>query len=230
MMRIRMFRAVALSIWCGLAQAQYFDAETGLHYNNARYYDPKAGRSISADRKSVAKHVQRWQENMGSPVRLPLEINPYVYVANNPLKYIDPSGLDAIVAFYPGGVTHIGIGINTTNTVGLYPKIRKTRVAFCASVPGAVLSDPIFQADVLDRSRTIRIKTTPAQDKRMQFVINRLHEGGVDTPSYNLCGNQCTAFVRQVLEAGEIYAPNDIILPSSLFDNLNDTYGNQNEK
>lgn len=208
----------------------YRDSETGLYYNWFRYYDPKSGRWITADRMSVAWHVERWQANMGSTTRLPLEINPYVYVANNPLKYIDPSGLDAIVAFYPGGVTHIGIGINTTNTVGLYPKIRKTRVAFCASAPGAVLSDPIFQADVIKRSRTIRIKTTPAQDKRMQFVINRLQEGGVDTPSYNLCGNQCTAFVRRVLQAGGIYAPTDIILPSSLFDYLNDTYGNQNEQ
>ncbi len=230
MISIRVFLAVILSMWCALTQAQYFDAETGLHYNGTRYYDPKIGRGISADRKSVTEHVRRWQANMGSPTRLPLEINPYVYVANNPLKYIDPSGLDAIVAFYPGGVTHIGIGINTTNTVGFYPKLRKTRVAFCASVPGAVLSDPTFQTDVLERSRTIRIKTTPAQDKRMQFVINRLQEGGVDTPSYNLCGNQCTAFARQILEAGGIYAPNDIILPSSLFDYLNDTYGNQNEQ
>ena len=193
-----------------------------------------AARFLSADPMGVVEHVQRYQDGLRKPVpsawHVPLEINPYVAVVNNPLKYIDPSGLDAIVAFYPGGVTHIGIGINTPNTVGFYPKIRETRVAFCASAPGAVLSDPIFQTDVLERSRTIRIKTTAAQDRRMQFVINRLQEGGVDTPSYNLCGNQCTAFVRQVLQAGGTYAPNNIILPSSLFDYLNDTYGNQNEQ
>jgi RHS repeat-associated protein len=229
MKTVRVLLVMGLSVWSTVTSAQYFDAETGLHYNGARYYDPKIGRGISADRKSVAEHVQRWQTNMGSPYRIPLEINSYVYVANNPLKYIDPSGLDAIVAFYPGGVTHIGIGINTPNTVGLYPKIRKTRVAFCASAPGAVLSDPTFQADVIERSQTVRIKTTPDQDKRMQFVINRLQEGGVDTPPYNLCGNQCTAFVSQVLQAGGIYTPNDIVLPSSLFDYLNDAYGNQNE-
>ena len=226
---VRVLLVIGLSVWNTVTSAQYFDAETGLHYNGARYYDPKIGRGISADRKSVAEHVQRWQINMGSPYRVPLEINPYVYVANNPLKYIDPSGLDAIVTFYPGGVTHIGVGINTPNTVGFYPKIRKTRVAFCASAPGAVLSDPIFQADVIEHAQTVRIQTTPAQDKRMQFVINRLQEGGVDTPPYNLCGNQCTAFVRQVLQAGDIYSPNDIVLPSSLFDYLNDTYGNLNE-
>jgi RHS repeat-associated protein len=69
----------------------YADAETGLYYWGARYYDPKTGRGIQPDGMSVAEHVQRWQANMRSPTRLPLEINPYVYVANNPLKWIDRS-------------------------------------------------------------------------------------------------------------------------------------------
>ena len=70
----------------------YADQETGLYYWGARYYDPRTGRGISADPTSVAKHVQRWQENPGAPDQLPLEINPYVYVANNPLRWIDPDG------------------------------------------------------------------------------------------------------------------------------------------
>jgi RHS repeat-associated protein len=70
----------------------YSDSETGLYYWYSRYYDPKTGRGISPDRMSVAEHVQRWQANMGSTTRLPLEINPYAYVANNPLRWIDPKG------------------------------------------------------------------------------------------------------------------------------------------
>ncbi|MDC6117325.1 RHS repeat-associated core domain-containing protein [Serratia rubidaea] len=30
-------------------QGQYFDAETGLHYNRYRYYDPQTGSYISQD-------------------------------------------------------------------------------------------------------------------------------------------------------------------------------------
>jgi len=30
-------------------QGQYFDEETGLHYNRFRYYDPRCGRFINQD-------------------------------------------------------------------------------------------------------------------------------------------------------------------------------------
>ncbi len=55
---------------------QYFDVETGLHYNWNRYYDPETGRYMRVD-----------------PVGEGL--NLYLYVQNNPLKYIDPRGLTA---------------------------------------------------------------------------------------------------------------------------------------
>ena len=70
----------------------YSDSETGLYYWGARYYDPKIGRGISADRMSLAEHVRRWRRNLGVPNRPPLELNPYVYTSNNPLRWIDPKG------------------------------------------------------------------------------------------------------------------------------------------
>lgn len=56
-------------------QGQYFDAETGLHYNRFRYYDPDCGRFISQD-----------------PIGLRGGINLYQY-APNPVIWIDPLGL-----------------------------------------------------------------------------------------------------------------------------------------
>ncbi len=55
---------------------QIFDAETGLHYNRARYYDPEAGQYLTPD-----------------PLGTPDGPNPYAYVAFNPLRNVDPDGL-----------------------------------------------------------------------------------------------------------------------------------------
>lgn len=57
---------------------QYFDAESGLHYNLARYYSPELGRYLSVD-----------------PLR---DAEDYAYANNNPLKYIDPDGEIAFLA------------------------------------------------------------------------------------------------------------------------------------
>ncbi|MCG8636066.1 MAG: DUF6531 domain-containing protein [Desulfobacterales bacterium] len=62
---------------------QYFDGETGLHYNWHRYYDPMTGRYLTPD-----------------PIGLAGGINPFVYSLNNPINYIDPLGLNTTT--FPG--------------------------------------------------------------------------------------------------------------------------------
>ena len=60
-------------------QGQYFDAETGLHYNRHRYYDPEISGFISQD-----------------PIGLAGGLNVYQY-APNPLGWVDPWGLSVVL-------------------------------------------------------------------------------------------------------------------------------------
>ena len=56
---------------------QYFDAETGFHYNYFRTYDPSTGRYVESD-----------------PIGLGGGRNTFAYVDSNPQRYFDPYGLD----------------------------------------------------------------------------------------------------------------------------------------
>jgi RHS repeat-associated protein len=55
---------------------QYYDVETGLHYNYFRYYNPPIGRYITPD-----------------PIGLLGGINLFLYVQANPVNLVDPLGL-----------------------------------------------------------------------------------------------------------------------------------------
>ncbi|MDD6043317.1 MAG: RHS repeat-associated core domain-containing protein, partial [Eubacteriaceae bacterium] len=56
-----------------------YDEQTGLYYMNARYYEPENGRFISQD---------TYRGELDDPGQWHL----YVYCANNPINYLDPSG------------------------------------------------------------------------------------------------------------------------------------------
>ncbi len=61
-----------------LFNAKELDEETGLYYYGARYYDPRLSLWMSTD------PLQEKYSN----------ISTYCYTANNPIKYVDPTGLE----------------------------------------------------------------------------------------------------------------------------------------
>lgn len=72
---------------------QYYDAETGLHYNYFRDYDPAIGRYVESD-----------------PIGLRGGINTYQYANANPVKFLDPAGLDPWAGASAGGRLDMLIG------------------------------------------------------------------------------------------------------------------------
>jgi RHS repeat-associated protein len=83
-------RRAASRVWF---PGQYYDVETGLMYNGARYFEPGTGRFPQSDPKGLAGG----------------QISTYAYGNNDPLSNIDPSGLDcsvsggSVTCAYPGG-------------------------------------------------------------------------------------------------------------------------------
>ena len=73
-----------------------YDQSTGLYYLNARYYNPEDGRFLTED-------TYRGENNQPDTQHL------YVYCANNPVNYVDPSG-HGPVGIVIGGLIGYGAG------------------------------------------------------------------------------------------------------------------------
>jgi RHS repeat-associated protein len=82
---------------------QEWDAETGLYNYDARMYDPATAGFISPDA-------------LLQDIYAPALLNRYIYVGNNPLGYIDPTGhfrsSDWLRSFVPGQV-HFDYGLTS---------------------------------------------------------------------------------------------------------------------
>jgi RHS repeat-associated protein len=83
---------------------QYFDAESGLHQNYFRDYDPKMGRYIEPDPIGIQKGNNHL----------------YNYAVNNPLRFYDSKGL----ATYTGTVNIQGAGYFGFGGAFMYGMIR----------------------------------------------------------------------------------------------------------
>ncbi|WP_407695882.1 RHS repeat-associated core domain-containing protein [Shewanella sedimentimangrovi] len=100
---------------------QYFDAETGLHYNWRRYYDPTSGRYITPDPIDLA----------GGP-------NLYTYVDGDPINRIDPNGECGIGGIIAGRAMHEGINL-ATGSCDSYGALDYALDGLCFGVLGKAL-------------------------------------------------------------------------------------------
>jgi RHS repeat-associated protein len=101
------------------------EAETGLTYMNARYYDPAVGRFMAIDAVGVipGRHES---------------FNRYSYANNNPYKYVDPSGLYAEI---PLEALSLTVGINS-----LINNVRAGDVGGAALDGAGLVADAVMTA------------------------------------------------------------------------------------
>jgi RHS repeat-associated protein len=160
----------------------------GLYYYRARYYHPRLQRFIADDPAAFGGG----------------NANLYAYVMANPLRFVDPLGLDVIVRRYcchsPNRYGHIGLAIDDEPSRGFYPTEDRFKLILDARVPGRVVRDAdLWRLDQL--IETVRIPTTPDQDRAIRSFFDTLEREPGD---YKLYGRNCSTQVQQALRSARI--------------------------
>jgi len=124
-------------------QGREYDATTGLYCFRARWYDPETGRWLSKD-----------------PIGISGGLNLYVFCGNNPVNFIDPSGLADLTFLHssdpaysrvprgPDGVTTI-TGHGTPTTVRLQVGDINSTTRLSGTQAGVMYRGSIPDSDVV---------------------------------------------------------------------------------
>ncbi len=165
---------------------QYYDEETGLHYNYFRDYDPSTGRYVESD-----------------PIGLLGGFNSYTYVHSNPLKGYDINGLQTAVVL--NGVTDsnpFGHTAIATTGNGVYSYGNSTEL-------GSNLSDYIDREASRRNTDVIILNTTEAQESKINEYLKNTKDDlppwyfGVIPDPFDTCASR----TRKALEAGNMLDP-----------------------
>jgi RHS repeat-associated protein len=145
---------------------QYYDSETGLHYNYFRYYDPRTGRYVTPD-----------------PIGQAGGINSYTYSRNIPTSLTDPYGLDVSIVIR----RDISSNLSTPGTVSV------TSTKLAGGFEGYTLELPPGYERPRIRAGTYSAyqRRISAADKTKHYNPPRIHlVGGISETGKSMPGAQ----------------------------------------
>jgi RHS repeat-associated protein len=215
------------------------DTESGNDYFGARYYFSNMGRMMSADPHSgTMLHIfnpQRW--------------NMYAYALNNPLTFVDPTGMDAVAVNFSGmvgGLGHEGILAISSDGSATYSRFGPASGLGLDS-PGQADVTPLnvtvqFGSDGLPTpdsykaiegavagiekvsTSTVRLnyfKTSDAETAALKEWMKQQH---ANAGKYKFCTRNCANYTAQGLLAGRALNPSQASKlsnhPNTLFEEL----------
>jgi RHS repeat-associated protein len=179
---------------------QYYDRETGLHYNYFRDYDPTTGRYAEAD-----------------SIGLDGGLNLYAYVGGNPTRWTDPLGLDygfSVDSAAAGGNGHTTLyfqdgsgawfaynqgaagGTSSGGNLGFLSG---------SNAPAGVGIEPV---DGPPNGALVYPSSKAQNGKISSCAIASQNAHNTGKTKYNLYGNNCTDAAVDVLGCAGITVPN----------------------
>jgi RHS repeat-associated protein len=203
------------------------DKETGLHNIGVRYMRDEIGRFISTDPVGL---VDPMTGKTNDKILInPQRLNVYAYGLNNPYKYLDADGRDAILVKYVGYQVNTGLGfklpLGHSAVIAVDPDTGKTKYFEYGRygsdfgkgrnewVPNLVMKDGepteeslknLYKYISKQYGQNKPVDATYYKDADFQktgdFATDRINDK--DRKPYSIINNNCKTFATEAVEAG----------------------------
>ena len=179
-------------------QNQYYDEETGLHYNLMRYYEPEAGRFVNQDPIGLlggsnlyrfAPNIQSWTDVLGLEGKLTIFSDPSDFVGHAFIG-LEENGKTQYIGQWPDGD-------------GFRYKSKDIASILMSDMGGAMDFNDISHlgsSHLVSRSYNL----TDEQMVKVKNYINDFNSKNTETSGYNLRNRQCASFAYETSQAAGI--------------------------
>ena len=202
-------------------QNQYFDEETGLHYNLMRYYEPEAGRFVNQDPIGLlgganlylfAPNMQTWIDSLGLSGKLTIYSDTHDFVGHAFIG-LEKNGRTQYIGQWPGGE---GFRYNSKDITSILVSDMGGTMSF---------NDTRYLDSKYLVSRSYDLNDD--QMKKVESYIRDFNSKNTETSGYNLRNRQCASFAYGASQATDIkeMKMSGWVTPASLAKKINKLNG-----